>query len=238
MWKLLPKVHRTEADPSPASAHESDIAEQFKARAAIRHGKDCPPADDDFGWLALMQHFGLPTRLLDWTRSILVAAYFAVAGQSEDNPPAIWALHPHALNETQPPDNNFHVGETSYLVHAFAYAVSPTHPYVQALARCVFRSETQHEHFSGRAHGTIAVIPPEKDLRMLVQYATFTIHEDSQPLEEHPGASDFLLKFPVAKSCRETMYDTLECLHIDRSSLFPDLDRLSDEIAKPGPSPA
>jgi hypothetical protein len=53
-----------------------------------------PGVNDALGWWALMQHHGAPTRLLDWSESIYVAAYFACcAAEQEDG--AIWLFHPN-----------------------------------------------------------------------------------------------------------------------------------------------
>ena len=58
-------------------SYELRLLRKFRARAHLRH-HTCPDYFDYFGWLSLMRHYGLPTRLLDWSESPLVAAYFAM----------------------------------------------------------------------------------------------------------------------------------------------------------------
>lgn len=66
---------------------EDKIRFEFK-RQAYHYITKLP--DSDFEWLALMQHYGSPTRLLDFTKSIWAALFFAVDGATDDS--ALWAI--------------------------------------------------------------------------------------------------------------------------------------------------
>jgi hypothetical protein len=75
------------------------LIREFGRKAHLYLGdSELPDPEDTLEWLSLMRHFGAPTRLLDWTYSVFVAAFFALAASDRDRPCYIWAIDTRWLN--------------------------------------------------------------------------------------------------------------------------------------------
>src|SRR6266404_9828581 len=80
----------------------------FMSLAESRHQR-CPGLTDRFAWLSLARHYGLPTRLMDWSASPLVALYFAAQNNAKDG--CLWALEAGRMNLEMSGSRGLRTGE-------------------------------------------------------------------------------------------------------------------------------
>ncbi len=97
-WKLEPTIERLRNLYKDSFRNDAEKYVRTAFRRRAHHYLQFLPArHDELEWLALMRHHGAPTRLLDWTRSPYIAAFFALAEAKEDQESAIWAIDTQAL---------------------------------------------------------------------------------------------------------------------------------------------
>ena len=93
---LLPKLYRN------ISNNENYLLQEFRRKAPAFLQDKIPNTNDTDKWLFLAQHYGLPTRLLDWTESLFTALTFAL----EFEKPSIYVMDPIELNKLSATQDN------------------------------------------------------------------------------------------------------------------------------------
>ena len=173
-------------------------------------------ADSVWDWLALGQHRGLPTRLLDWTYSPLVALHFATEHpQDFETDGVVWCVNFVEANTTLPRKlKRILDAEGSQTVTVDMLGSFPTLRAFDALAREPF---------------VVFMEPPAIDRRILNQFALFSLM--SSPLASmddwiaaHP---DLCRRVVVPAALKWEIRDKLDQANINERILFPDLDGLS-----------
>jgi hypothetical protein len=176
---------------------------------------------NDLEWLFVMQHYGMPTRLLDWTESILFAAYFAVEKSFESNG-ELWSMYPDALN------------------HKYGFHGMPMIKENRALQ--FLASEHRHNDppklleelgLKELPKTPMALKPPIKFDRMILQQSAFTIHpkpEEGNSITDILKEKELLIKYTIPNNKKQMLKDDLKALGVNRRTLFGDLQSLTESI--------
>jgi hypothetical protein len=162
-----------------------------------------PDWDDDLQWLALMQHHGAPTRLIDFSWSPYVAAFFALERTLADG--VVWAMNPARVDSTR------------------AHKPTSMDPRVKGNFNRYFLKGNHRLIWIGEPH--------TMNRRLIAQSGTFAVPgvldlpvtdilRDADP-------ENILAKIVLENSVREVGMRELYRMNITYATLFPDLDGLA-----------
>ena len=211
---------------------ERNLLKQFR-KYANRHVLE---PNTEWHWLSVAQHHGLPTRLLDWTYSPLVALHFATEDiGAMDVDSAVWKINYAKVNRLLQKDliqKLATLGAEIFSVDALAEAI----PTLDSLDH---RSSKDHE---------IAVFfePPSLDERIVNQFGYFSALSDPKlSMEEwliRPGVEGKVdaLKIIIPKRLKWEIRDKLDQSNINERVLMGGTDGLCKWLRRhymPRPKP-
>ena len=194
---------------------EPHLLRQFKkyGRNYIRDG-----SDDDWYWLCVAQHYGLPTRLLDWSYSPQIALHFATCNVDRyDQDGAIWKVNYKELHKRTP--------------HAIRKLMSETDIWIltiDMLARA-FPTIEDLEIEGKKREFVLFFEPPSIDSRLYNQFAYFSVPSSPGLLLDQWLLSqpDVWQKVIIPKELKWEIRDKLDQSNISERVLLPGLDGLA-----------
>jgi len=215
---LIPKLYRIRTKDEHSEIEENiRIAFQTRAPSLMRNNA---PSDSQSLYF-IMQHYGVPTRLLDWTESALVALYFALYNRdvSQSDPSVVWVLNPFSLNRIARKSEALLVQGVDD-EHLSSYLPKPGKDLTGVLP--------------------VAVQPAYTDRRMSAQQSRFTLHgTNKDPLESIPemeglreNGSLVRVLFEVNNGSLDSAKNALATLGVLSSTVFPDLEGLAQDIVR------
>jgi hypothetical protein len=215
-WLLEPKIFRLNL------LHvEDEIRSEFERRASQYSLEPVPT--DDWGWYFLMQHYGAPTRLLDWTDSVLVALFFAI--NSDDLCPRdrddaiVWMLDPWWLNKRV-------LRSDSILLRNF----DGLKPYLAS----TYTNLNSSGDTRVRRLLPVAIDPPFLARRLAVQRSHFTVfgseHDALDRLSR--GKRARMARIILARDSLPEMRADLLTAGISDTTIYPDLHGLAAELTR------
>ena len=220
---------------------------EFKRKAHL-YVQDCPVVDDITSWLALMQHHGAPTRLLDFTRSFYVACFFALIDATEDS--AVCMINEIALRalsfEIATKNSALHCGISSLRDDVYSLINKFANEYLSTI---IHKNKANPDEPRGVLPGVLTVDPYKLFQRTSTQQGVFlmpcdirldllsNIKNSIEQLQNVDTPSvqynltDLVTKLILPKKIRWTALSHLKMMNISYESLFPGIDGFAKSLA-------
>lgn len=178
---------------------------------------------NEWEWYYLAQHYGIPTRLLDWTESALAALYFALDKAPSDKQPAVWMLVPSELNDLAIGDGSIYVPPSEITDHW--------------LPTVCGRGKTPQSIVDLGTPATnkrpLAIYPARTNPRIVAQRGTFTVHGTEEipifDLLVREGRDGIIARIDI-ESDKHVLLGALGAMGVDRTALFPEPQSVAEDV--------
>ena len=220
-WPLLTSLDRLGGVHPP---HTKGHLEEHVLRNFIRYSRPFLRSQpgDEWELLVSAQHHGVPTRLLDWSYSPLIAAHFATLAGPPEGDKVVWRLNWRLVHE------HFELPPVAFLVQDLDAMLQARG--IQSLGELMGRPHL------GEARFVCMLDPPALDDRIIAQSATFTICTDkTQSFEQtlrDEGLACALTRYLVPRERVNYVRDQLDLCALDERKLFPDLDGVAAQLRR------
>lgn len=216
--------------------------EKHLLRSFRKYGQDmAQKCSSIWHLLSIAQHYGLPTRLMDWTYSPYVALHFATANHEKYGlDGVIWVVNYQKAHGQLPDELRSHLhaeGAQAFTVELLSVLFrerSETGPCDDASFYDVIRSLEEFDRTKHYGEFLLFFEPPSMDSRIVNQYALFSVMPNSQRaiddwLQHH---SDFYRRIIIPADLKWEFRDKLDQCNITERVLFPGLDGLSQYLRR------
>lgn len=222
--------------------------ERYIDRAFRRHAhhytSDLPDAADSLEWLALMRHHGAPSRLLDFSKSPYVAAFFATADARRDKSAAIWAVEARAIGQSA--GRLLAKGSMGVNVSQHGKQCSVNAGYFSRDPKAfvgVFEGGALAEHGAVPARVVVPLEPSRTNERVRLQEGIFlapvtlfarfehAMKNVVREVKEAIGGPEVLYKISIPPGVHPNVLRELHRMNITYATLFPGLDGLVRSLA-------
>jgi hypothetical protein len=219
-WPLLTSLDRLGGVNPP---HTKAGLEEHILRNFIRYSRPYFPVPPINEWelLVAAQHHGLPTRMLDWTYSPLIAAHFATLESTEPVDRVVWRLDWKQIHQA------FRFPELALQIQDLDELFGRDG---------TFTPWTLFAKGEDLTHFACMIEPPSLDARIVAQSAVFTLCSDKRRsfdsfLDAH-GLGTTMTKFIIPASEVARFRDQLDLVSVDERRIFPDLDGVAAQMRR------
>ncbi|WP_159021494.1 FRG domain-containing protein [Formosa sp. L2A11] len=186
----------------------------------------------------LMQHYGMQTRLLDWTESALISLYFSISDSHfKEDDSVVWLLSPHSYNKSvlsKLSNGTIQTGSIYFPQKANKIELIDKNGEFNRdeLFRMYLNLDFEHNHKSyEKEFYPLAIYPYLLDERMRNQKSCFTIFgNEVNGILDFKDNHKFLTKIIIDKNSKIKIRKELELLGISERDIYPDLSGISKSI--------